>query len=177
MAEPTPTAELDPRFSSEDASPTPWANARDQLERAEISWLSTVRPDGRPHVTPLITVWVDEAPFFCTGPTERKARNLEQNTHVVLTTGCSGIDEGLDVVIEGDAIRVTDAPTLQRAADAYASKYGEPFTFRVGDGAFLNDGGGEALVFEVRPIKAFGFGKGDSFSQTRWQFADATSSD
>ena len=28
-----------------------------------------------------------------------------------------------------------------------------------------------ALVFEVRPVKAFGFGKGDSFSQTRWQFA------
>ena len=171
-------AELDADFSSEDARPTSWATAREQLARAEIFWLSTVRPDGRPHVTPLITVWVDDALYFCTGPTERKARNLEHNTHVVLTTGCNDIDEGLDVVVEGDAIRIADQPGLQRVADAYAAKYGDPFNFTVGNGAFLNEGGGgEALVFEVRPVKAFGFGKGDSFSQTRWRFQPGTRED
>jgi nitroimidazol reductase NimA-like FMN-containing flavoprotein (pyridoxamine 5'-phosphate oxidase superfamily) len=170
MLDKGPIAELDPAFSSPGATPTPWAEARRQLEAAEIFWLSTVRPNGQPHVTPLITVWVDEALYFCTGPTERKARNLERNTHCVLATGCNTIDAGLDVVVEGDAVRTSDEATLQRVADAYASKYGEPFVFRVRDGAFRNDESGEALVFRVAPRKAFGFGKGDVFSQTRWRF-------
>jgi general stress protein 26 len=170
MIDNEPTAELDPRFSSPDAKAAPWAQARRQLEAAEIFWLSTVRPDGRPHVTPLIAVWTDGALYFCTGPTERKARNLESNTHCVLTTGCNRIDEGVDLVVEGEAVGVSDEATLQRVADALASKYGEPFVFTVRDGAFWSDDGGEALLFEVRPMTAFGFGKGDVFSQTRWRF-------
>jgi hypothetical protein len=39
-------------------------------------WLSTARPDGRPHVTPFIAVWLDEALWFCTGADELKAKNL-----------------------------------------------------------------------------------------------------
>jgi hypothetical protein len=170
MIDTEPIAEIDPAFSSPGAIARSWAEARRQLQAAEIFWLSTVRPDGRPHVTPLITVWLDEALHFCTGPTERKARNLESNTHCVLTTGCDSIDEGLDLVVEGEALRVSDEATLKRVADAYASKYGQPFLFTVRDGAFWNEEGGEALVFRVQPRKAFGFGKGDAFSQTRWRF-------
>lgn len=173
MSTQDPITDLDPAFSTPDATPTPWGDARLQLEQAEIFWLSTVRPDGRPHVTPLITVWVDEALFFCTGPTERKARNLEHNTHCILTTGCNAIGEGMDIVVEGDATLTNDEPTLQRVADAMASTYGDPFIFTVRDGAFWSDDGGRAVVFEVRPMKAFGFGKGDAFSQTRWRFAGA----
>jgi hypothetical protein len=173
MTRADPITELDPSFSSPDATATPWEEAWQQLERAEIFWLSTVRPDGRPHVTPLIAVWLDDSLFFCTGPTERKARNLEHNTHCVLTTGCNAIGAGLDLVVEGDAVRTTDEPTLQRVADALASKYGEPFVFTVRDDGFSSDEGGQALVFEVRPEKAFGFGKGDRFSQTSWRFAPA----
>jgi nitroimidazol reductase NimA-like FMN-containing flavoprotein (pyridoxamine 5'-phosphate oxidase superfamily) len=65
-----PVAGLDARFSSDGATATPWSQARDGLEAAEVYWLSTVRPDGRPHVTPLIAVWLDGALYFCTGPTE-----------------------------------------------------------------------------------------------------------
>ena len=174
-----PSTQLDPAFSSPDASATAWAEGRRQLETAEIFWLSTVRPDGRPHVTPLIAVWMDGAPYFCTGPTERKARNLESNTHCVLTTGCNAIGAGLDVVVEGDAVAVTDEATLRRLADLYGSKYGDPFVFKVRGGRFINDESGEALVFRVEPRKAFGFAKGDTFSQTRWRFqpGPAASSD
>ncbi len=55
-------------------------------------------------------------------------------------------------------------------ADRYASKYDWPFHFTVRDGAFHGDGGNMALVYEVHPTTAFGFGKGKSFSQTRWRF-------
>jgi len=164
-----PITDLDPRFSSQDASATGWSQARRQLAAAPVYWLTTVRPDGRPHVTPVIAVWVDAALCFCTGPTERKARNLAGNPHCVLTTGRDSLDEGIDLVVEGEAVRATDEATLRRLAAAYESKYGSDWHFDVRDGAFYGDGG-EALVFEVAPVTAFGFGKGADFSQTRWRF-------
>lgn len=166
-----PVPELQERFSSPGAGPTPWAEARGQLERAEVYWLSTVRPDGRPHVTPLIAVWLDDRVYFCTGPDERKAKNLAANPHCVLTTGCNAIDEGLDVVVEGDAVRVVDEAVLRRAAARYEAKYGPDWRFDVEDAAFEHDGG-RALVFEVAPVTVFGFGKGE-YSQTRWRFPRA----
>ncbi len=165
-----PTNELDSRFSSEGASPTPWAEARGHLEKAEIFWLSTVRPDGRPHVTPLLCVWLDGALYFCTGADERKAKNLVHNAHCILTTGCNTLSQGLDLVIEGDAMRVSDDTVLQRVADLYEAKYGRDWHFDVYDGAFNGRGGNIALVYQVTPTTAFGFGRGESSSQTRWRF-------
>lgn len=103
MADKGPTGELEPQFSSEDATPRAWSEGRQRLEQAEVYWLSTVRPDGRPHVTPLLAVWLGGALYFCTGPHERKAKNLDQNPRCVLTTGCNALNEGLDLVVEGDA--------------------------------------------------------------------------
>src|SRR5215218_221922 len=135
MARRQPVTELDARFSSESATPTGWSQAREGLEGAEIYWLSTVRPDGRPHVTPLIAVWHDGALYFCTGADERKAKNIAQNAHCTITTGCNSLDKGLDIVIEGDAARVSDEPTLRRVAGAYEAKYGSTWHFDVRDGA------------------------------------------
>lgn len=177
MIDKEPVAELEPRFSSDDATPTAWKEARGRLERAEVYWLATVRPDGRPHLTPLLSVLLDGALYFCTGPDERKAKNLARNPHCILATGCNALDEGLDLVVEGDAVRVSDEAWLRRIADAYESKYGGGWRFAVRDGAFYHDSGslrgtdpGAALVYEVAPSTAFGFGKGESFSQTRWRF-------
>ncbi len=164
-----PETSLDGRFSNPDATPTDWAAGRKRIEEAELFWLSTVRPDGRPHVTPLISVWLDRAAYFCTGADERKAKNLAQNPNCVLTTGCNLLEEGLDVVIEGEAERIGDDIRLARIADAYESKYGSTWHFDVRDGAFQH-AGNEALVFEVAPVTVFGFGKGE-YSQTRWRFS------
>ncbi|SEG64870.1 Nitroimidazol reductase NimA, pyridoxamine 5'-phosphate oxidase superfamily [Nonomuraea solani] len=158
---------LDTRFSAPDTAPTPWEQARDQLERAETYWLSTVRTDGRPHVTTLMAVWRDDAIYFCTGPEEQKARNLESNRHCALTTGASSLHEGLDLVVEGLAERVTDPGRLKRLAEAWESKYGAEWHYEVGDGVFVNPDAGPALVFEVAPAKVLGFRKGD-YAQIRW---------
>jgi hypothetical protein len=171
MKEPTaePVAELDARFGDLGATPTPWSDARALLDSAKVYWLSTVRPDGRPHVTPIAAVWVDGALHFTTGKAERKAKNLERNTQVVATTG-SNLLEGLDVVVEGEAVPVTDEARLQRLADAYISKYDDLFVFHVRDNALWIEGSEDpGLAFEVRPTKAFGFGKAP-YSQTRWRF-------
>ena len=164
-----PRTELQQRFSSEGATATPWAGVEDRLASAEIWWLSTVRPDGRPHVTPLIAVWVDGALYFCTGADERKARNLAENAHCVLTTGGNELHAGFDLVVEGDAVRVTDDGRLRAVAGAFESKYGSEWHFDVGDGVFLQEGN-PALVFEVRPVKAWGFGREPLYSATRWTF-------
>ncbi|MFD9477351.1 MULTISPECIES: pyridoxamine 5'-phosphate oxidase family protein [Streptomyces] len=165
-----PRAELDPRYSDERARAVPWREAVTRLAAAELYWLTTVRPDARPHVTPLIGVWADGALHFCTGPEERKAKNLRGNAHVVLTTGTNTLHEGFDLVVEGVAARVTDPGRLRRLAAAWEAKYGAEWHFEVGDGVFVNPDAGEALVFSVRPGTAFGFGKG-GYSQTRWLFS------
>ena len=76
MAATEPVTELDPRFSDPDASATSWADVRQVIDEAELFWISTVRPDGRPHVTPLPAVWCDGALYFCTGAGEQKGVNL-----------------------------------------------------------------------------------------------------
>jgi hypothetical protein len=127
-----------------------------------------VRPDGRPHVTPLIGVVDDTAVHFCTGLEEQKARNLEHNDRVALTTGTNSWARGLDVVVEGSAVRVTDAGRLQRLADAYESKYGSVWHFDVGDGVFVADDH-SAAVFRVDAAKVLAFAK-DPHAQTTYRF-------
>jgi hypothetical protein len=167
MADAPPTGELDARFSSEGATATPWEEARDRFAGAQVYWLTTVRPNGRPHVTPLLSVWLDGAAHFCTGAGEQKARNMARSPLCALIAG-SDAPGGLDVVLEGEAVRVTDEPRLRRLADAWVAKYGEDWRFEVRDSAFAH-AAGAALVFEVAPAVAFAFGKEDEFSQTRYR--------
>jgi hypothetical protein len=169
-----PIAELDARFSDPEAAASRWSDVRRAIEDAELFWISTVRTDGRPHVTPVPAVWDDDALYFCTGAAEQKGVNLARNRHCVLTTGNNAWKSGLDIVVEGDARRVTDDRRLQHLADAWESKYQGDWHFDVADGMFHQpDGGGEALVFEVAPTKVLAFAKGD-FAQTRFRFPART---
>lgn len=165
-----PITEIDSRYGSPGAEPRSWSEGRAILEAAEIYWLTTVRRDGRPHVTPLLALWIDGSLYFTTGDEEQKALNLQANTHCAITTGCNALGEGLDIVIEGSANLARGQEKLERIAATYQSKYG--WTFHARDGEFYNDdhGGKPVLVYEVTPAKIFGFGKGEPFSQTRWRF-------
>lgn len=81
-------------------------------------------------------------------------------------TGCNQWDRGLDVVLEGTAIRVTDRSMLHRLADEWARKWDGRWEFEPDDGGFKGDG---VLVFSVKPMKVFAFAKGN-FSHTRHRF-------
>jgi nitroimidazol reductase NimA-like FMN-containing flavoprotein (pyridoxamine 5'-phosphate oxidase superfamily) len=158
--------DLDPRFSSPSATATTWDAAQQVLESAELSWITTVRADGRPHVTPLVAVWLDGTLHFTTGPGEQKAVNLAANPHVVVTTGCNDWNRGLDVMVEGQAVQVRDETSLHRLADAWRTKWDGRWQFGVRDGGFHHEDGGEVLVFAVTSTKVLAFGK-EPFSQTR----------
>lgn len=165
-----PRASLDIRYSAADAAATHWDDARRLLESAEIYWITTVRADGRPHVTPLIAVWVDDALYFATGEGEQKAKNLMRNPGCALTTGCNAIGHGLDLVVEGTAVRVISEGELGRIAEAIAGKYGPEWRFDVRTDALEGKHGNVAWLFRVQPSTVFGFSKGDPFSQTTWRY-------
>lgn len=163
---------LDRRFSEPGAAPTSWEETERVLREAQLFWISTVRGDGRPHVTPLVAVWDEGALHFSTGPEEQKAVNLRTNRQVALTTGCNGWQDGVDVVVEGLAERVTDAARLSALARAWERKWDGSWRFEPVEEGFRHTGGeGIAHVYAVRPVKVLAFGKG-GFSQTSHRFAD-----
>ena len=164
-----PTTHFDSRFSNPAAEATPWEQARGVLERAELYWLTTVRADGRPHVTALIGVHHEGAVHFVTGTGEQKFRNLEHARKVALTTGANTWEQGLDVVVEGEAVRVTDTAKLQELADAIEAKYGEVWHFDVAGDAFGGQGEDPAHVFRIEPAKVMAFAK-DPHGHTSFRF-------
>ena len=104
---------------------------------------------------------------------EQKAANLRTNPHVVLTTGCNHWDSGLDVVVEGDAVRVTDDAVLTRLAEAWATKWDGRFRFMVRDGCFRHEqdeGLPAVLVFSVTPTQILAFTRGALGGHTTHRF-------
>src|ERR1700749_2276481 len=156
MTNDLPRATLDARYSQQDAQATPWPDAVADREQAGLFWVSTVRADGRPHVTPVVAVWTDGALYFTSGRSEQKSRNLTVNGHCAVTTGCNTWNEGFDLVLHGDAVVVHDLSRLRQVADAFLAKYGSDWAFEVDeDGPFR----GQVVVYEVVPVQALGFGK------------------
>lgn len=172
MNEPTPAVDICPEFGSPEATPIPWERSRALLADAPLYWVTTVRPDGRPHTTPLLGVWVDGSVCFCTGREERKALNLAGNPHCAMSTGDNSMEGGPDLVVEGTGAVVGDPAELGRIADAYERKYGAAVTSEEGTWFGLSGSVREAsvLVVRVTPVKAFAFGKAPVFSQTRYVF-------
>lgn len=102
----------------------PWGHVVERLATPRNYWVSTTRPDGRPHATPVWAVWVEETLYFGGGPDTRRSRNLDANPHLVIH-----LESGDDVVIiEGVAEKFTEANAdpalLTRIDDAYEAKYG-----------------------------------------------------
>ena len=166
-----PVTTFNQQYSDPAATTMGWEETRKVLETAELFWISTVRTDGRPHVTPIVAAWAEDAIWFSTGADEQKFANMRGNPHVVLTTGCNRWEQGLDVVVEGDAVQVTDDAVLSRITGAFAAKWDGRWQYTARNGAFRDaDGRGEAMVFSVTPVKVYAHAKGDPFGSTTHRF-------
>jgi hypothetical protein len=163
----TRNGRLDKRFGDTD-EPAGWTTVRDALARAELYWFTSVRGDGRPHVAPMVGLWLDDGFVFCTGSDEQKARNIERNGNVAVTTGVNTWKAGLDVVVEGSVSRITGGDALKQIADAYREKYDGEWDFANDDEVFDPDGP-RAHVFRVQPTKVIAFAK-DPHGQTTFSF-------
>src|SRR5260370_23281155 len=99
----------------------PWSRPRDLLAASTPKpstpfFLGTSRPDGRPHAAGIGALWLDGDLYFTSGPGTRKARNLAANPACTISVRL----EDIDLVLEGDATRVTDRTTLEQLAGLYA---------------------------------------------------------
>jgi len=152
------------------AEPIPWSRALKQLEAGSGTfWLATATPDGRPHVAGTGALWVDGKIYFVSGSGTRKSRNLAANPRCVFSVSLKGID----LVLEGTAIRVADRPTLLRLAKRYAAQ-GWPVsvsgTALTAEYSAPSAGPAPWNLYVLRPSTVFGVATADPSGATRWRF-------
>jgi hypothetical protein len=131
-------------------------------------WLATVRRDGRPHVMPVGVAWFDRAFYFSSGPGTQKSKNLASNSQCVITLAASD----LDIVVEGEAFKVTDEAKLHRLAEVFTTGGWAP---TVRDGAFYHDFSAPSAgpppweLYEFRPRTVFALATAEPYGATRWR--------
>ena len=106
--------------------PVDWAAVADKLAagsapapdavNSRTTWLSTLNEDGSPHVTAVGALWLDGTFWFQTGAGTRKGRNVARDRRCSIAVSI----RDADVVIEGDAARVTEPGAVARIAKAWA---------------------------------------------------------
>lgn len=157
------------------AEPLPWSRPRDLLAAGAPQpgtpfFLGSVGPGERPHSAGVGVLWLDGDLFFTSSPRARKARNLAANPACTVSVRL----EGIDLVLEGEATRVTDQPTLERAAAGYreggwpAVVEGDAFT-----APFSAPSAGPPPwnLYRFRFDTAFGVATAEPAGATRWRFA------
>src|SRR5919106_4616574 len=120
-----------------------WSWVQERMNGALIYWVASVRPDRRPHVTPIWGAWVDDAFWMEGGPNTRRFKNLAQNEAAVVT-----VEQGNDaVIVEGDAARIFDLDDalIQRLLDGYA-KYKQSHGYAA-EAENWSDGG----IWRIKP--------------------------
>jgi Pyridoxamine 5'-phosphate oxidase len=112
---------------AEGLPPVDWASVVEKLDagsapaldspNSRTTWLCTVNEDGSPHMTAVGALWIDGTFWFQTGAT-RKGRNIARDPRCSLAVSI----RGADVVVEGDAARVTEPSVVARIAKAFADQ-------------------------------------------------------
>ncbi len=100
----------------------PWNKIDIWLQGFRSIWVSTTRPDGRPHCVPVWYWWDGEAIYFTSGPQGQKVKNLAHQPGIVVHAGDG--DDAL--ILEGEAVRVSDPQERERVNRAYMEKYVDP---------------------------------------------------
>lgn len=154
---------------SEGSGLIPWSWAEEQLSASRNYWLSTVWPDGRPHLMPVWSMWHENSLWFSSSKQSRKARNLLLNPRCSIATEDADnpvVVEGLaDVVTDlGLADVVTDLGLLREVLDLENRKYKTSYGMEMLDPAVNS-------TFRIRPVSVFALLQVDfTGSPTRWTF-------
>ena len=148
--------------SGEGTGLLPWSWADERLSAARNYWVSTVRPDGRPHSMPVWGTWDADLLWFTSSVRSRRVRNLLAEPRCVATTE----DASDPVVIDGAAEVITDAGLIGRVLCLMNAKYGTDIQMEFLDPA-VN------ATIRLRPDVVIGL-RHDDFtgSPTRWTFGE-----
>ncbi len=134
------------------------------------SWLTTINPDGSPHVMPVGVISVNGIRYFTSGPDTRKSRNISRDPRCVISIAT----QPFDLVVEGTAERVVDASELQTVAESYVTQ-GWPASV-AGDAltaAFSAPAAGPPPwnLYRIVPSTAFALGTAEPYGATRFDLA------
>jgi hypothetical protein len=108
--------------------PIDWADVAERLDtrstpapeahNARTTWLATINEDGSAHLTAVGAIWQDGTFWFQTGTRTRKGRNVARDPRCSIAVSV----RDADLVIEGDATRVTSPALVNRIAKAWADQ-------------------------------------------------------
>lgn len=96
------------------------AHILERLAHDPIIWLTSVRPDGRPHSVPVWFLW-DEGTVLIFSRPDQKIKNLRANANVVLAL--DDTNKGNDVVVFEGTAEVLTQSSLETMSAAYGAKY------------------------------------------------------
>lgn len=164
------TAEVIATGAAGDIVPIDWDEARHLFAAEGSYWMATTSDDGRPHVRPVLAVWVDGRVYSTTSPTARKGRNLTSRPSAALTARTPT----MDIVVEGPVAWIDDPERLRRIGAAYQDKYRWPVTV-VGNAfnapyAAPTAGRPPYQVYELTPAVVYAFGTGDNLGERSTRF-------
>jgi PPOX class probable F420-dependent enzyme len=132
-------------------------------------WLTTINPDGSPHVTGIGAIWVDGTFWFETGARTRKGRNLARDPRCAVSVAT----HEFDLVVEGTAAPVTDRATVARlaqlwAAEGWPARVDETGTALTADYSAPSAGPPPWLVYRVEVTARTALGTTGESGATRW---------
>ncbi|TCK22548.1 pyridoxamine 5'-phosphate oxidase family protein [Pseudonocardia endophytica] len=135
------------------------------------TWLTTLDPDGAPHVTAVGALWLDGGFWFQTGRTTRKGRNLARDPRCTLAIAI----HDADLVVDGTAGIVTDPATVARLAAIWAQggwpcEVDESGTALTAPFSAPSAGGPPWSVYRVTTRSASAVATVEPGGATRWTF-------
>ena len=166
-------AEVIATGAAADTAPIDWDEAGRLFAAERGYWVATSGDGGRPHLRPVLAVWVDERIYSTTNPAARKGRDLASRPSAALAARAPA----MDIVIEGPVAWIQDRQRLRRIGEAYQDKYEWPVTV-TDDNAFTapygapTAGGPPYRVYELTPAVGYAFGTGNNLEErsTRFRF-------
>ncbi|GAA3242363.1 pyridoxamine 5'-phosphate oxidase family protein [Pseudonocardia petroleophila] len=135
------------------------------------TWLTTLDPDGGPHVTAVGALWVDGCLWFETGETTRKGRNLARDPRCTAAIST----REFDLVVAGTAEVVTERDTVARLAAAWAEdgwpcEVDESGTALTAPFSAPSAGGPPWAVYRLTARSAHAVATVEPGGATRWTF-------
>lgn len=123
-----------------------WRTLEARLGREMAIWIVTVRSDGRPHMTPVWYVWLNERIYFATGTDTQKFTNLRSNQAVALALP----DTDSVLILEGEA-HAADRETTDKLGEYFFNKYEWDFRY---------DEDADWRLVEITPHRILAWGDG-----------------
>lgn len=134
-------------------------------------WLTTLNADGSPHLTGIGAMWVDGAFWFETGERTRKGRNLARDPRCALSLATADFD----LVVDGDAVKVTDPATVAAmaarwAAEGWPARVDDTGTALTAEFSAPSAGPPPWAVYRLTVRQATALGTTEPGGATRWRF-------